>query len=171
MEDNHQFPFTAAQHKWMGVELCQLMAAQAIKWMGQGDLWPLGIFLISPVFLIPKHSPKLWQLVINQHHLNLCLAALHCKFKSLATLIWLARQGWWAITFNLAQGYHHISIHSNSHPWFSFQIRQHNSVGMPGEQQQQLPGDDPDGEADSQAPRQHWRQSLQSSVDQGLPEC
>jgi hypothetical protein len=124
VEDDRQFPFTAAQLEWMGVELCRLMAAQAVEWMGQGDLRPLGIFLISPVFLVPKHGPKLWRLVIDQRRLNLCLAALRCKFESLATLIRLAGRGWWAITFDLAQGYHHISIHSDSCPWFGFRIGQ-----------------------------------------------
>jgi hypothetical protein len=114
VEDDRQFPFTAAQLKWLGVELHRLMAALAVEWMGRGDLRPPGIVLISPVFLVPKQGPKLWRLVINLRRLNLCLAALRCKFKSLATLIQLAGQGWWAITFDLTQGYHHISIHPDS---------------------------------------------------------
>ena len=43
VEDKHQLPFTAAQLKWLRVELHWLMAAQAIEWMGQGSLWPLGL--------------------------------------------------------------------------------------------------------------------------------
>jgi len=92
--------------------------------MGQGSLWPPGIALISPVFLVPKHGPKLWRLVINQCCLNLCLMVLRCKFELLATLIWLAGQGWWTITFDLAQGYHHISIHPDSLLWFGFCVGQ-----------------------------------------------
>jgi len=49
---------------------------------------------------------------------------LRCKFELLATLIWLAGQGWWAITFYLAQGYHHISIHPDSLLWFGFCVGQ-----------------------------------------------
>jgi hypothetical protein len=60
VEDNCQLLFTANQLAWLAVELCWLKEAQAIKWMGKGALQPVGIVLVSLVFLVPKRGPKLW---------------------------------------------------------------------------------------------------------------
>ncbi len=100
--------------------------------MGKGEAQLEGITLVSLVFLVPKKGPKLWQLVIDQCCLNLVLAELHYKFGSLVTLVWLAGWGWWAITFDLAQGYHHISIHPDLLQWFGFHIDIHGGAAWWG---------------------------------------
>jgi hypothetical protein len=90
VEDNHHLPFTAAQLVWLRTKLEQLVQACAVKWMGKGETHPAGVLLVSLVFLVPKKGPKMWQLIIDQHWLNLVLAMLQCKFKSLLTLMQLA---------------------------------------------------------------------------------
>jgi hypothetical protein len=122
VEDDWQLPFMPNQLAWLAVEMGWLVEVQAIEWMGNGLVWLAGIVLICLVFLVPKKGPKLWCLVIDQCWLNLVLGEICCKFELLLTLIRLAGRGWWAITFDLAQGYHHISIHPELLKWFGFCI-------------------------------------------------
>jgi hypothetical protein len=41
---------------------------------------------------------------------NKGLAMRKCKFDGLALVAWLAGKGWWMITFDLVQGYHHVMV-------------------------------------------------------------
>jgi hypothetical protein len=120
-EDGHQFPFTPKQLAWLHVELTCLVAVGAVYFMGLGA-WPEGVWPILPVFLVPKKAPKLWWLVINQHHLNLKLLTVWCKFELIGMLACLAGWNWWGITFDLAQGYHHVAMHPSLFPYMGFQV-------------------------------------------------
>lgn len=120
-KDGHQFPFTEDQLAWLHLELAQLVVVSTMQFMGHGA-WPEGIWLISPVFLVPKKGPKLWQLVINQQQLNLVVPLVQCKFELVGTLAQLVGHNWWGITFNLAQGYHHVKMHTEACPWMGFHV-------------------------------------------------
>ncbi len=98
-EDDCHLLFTVDQLLWLAVELCWLVVAQAVKWMGNGLARPVGIICL--VFLVPKKGPTLWWLVIDQRWLNLVLAKLQCKFEMLSMLVWLAGQNWWVLWLGL----------------------------------------------------------------------
>jgi hypothetical protein len=48
-----------------------------------------------------------------------------CKFKTLKTLARLAGWGWWMVTFNLAQGYHHVLMDPNATHLLGFHVGTH----------------------------------------------
>jgi hypothetical protein len=120
-EDGCQFPFTEDQLAWLHLELAWLVVIGTVQFMGCSAR-PEGIWLISPVFLVPKKGLKLWWLVINQQQLNLAVPSVWCKFKSMGTLARLVGHNWWGITFNLAQGYHHVTMHLEVCAWMGFHV-------------------------------------------------
>jgi hypothetical protein len=52
--------------------------------------------------------------------LNCCLVDRPCKFESLKMLAHLVGRKWWMITFDLAQGYHHVLVEPESRPLMGF---------------------------------------------------
>jgi hypothetical protein len=119
-EDSCMFQFMPEQSVWLEQEISRLVQVGAIECMGRGDVRPVGVQVMAPVFLVPKKGPKRWRLVINLHHLNRCLVDRPCKFKSLKMLARLAGHKWWMITFDLAQGYHHVLVEPESRPLMGF---------------------------------------------------
>ncbi len=120
-EDARQIPMTTEQQSWLKQELARLVNCNAVEVMGSGER-PQGIRAISPVFLVPKQGLKRWRLVIDLRRVNSTLPARPCKFETLSTLARMAGKGWWCLTFDLAQGYHHIEMTPNSREWLGFKV-------------------------------------------------
>jgi hypothetical protein len=73
---------------------------------------------------VPKKGPKQWCMVHNLHNLNLSLVPCLVQFEGLTTLAHLAGANWWMITFDLAQGYHHLLMDNDTRRLLSFQVDQ-----------------------------------------------
>lgn len=72
--------------------------------------------------LVLKKGPKKWQLVINMQAINKVLVEWWCKFKGLASLSHITGKNWWMVTFDLAQGYHHMEIKKEVRALLGFQV-------------------------------------------------
>jgi Reverse transcriptase (RNA-dependent DNA polymerase) len=125
VEDGRSFPLTTSQKEWLDVEILRLLEVGAIEHLGpdQGLMnKPPGVILCAPVFLVPKKGPKKWRLVIDLRRLNEVLEDRPCKFENISTLARMAGRGWWLLTFDLAQGYHHVSMADSAKGWMAFRI-------------------------------------------------
>jgi hypothetical protein len=122
-KDSHKYRLSKEETQWLQVEVGQLECHRVVELMGEGEQ-PAGIQFISPVFLVPKKGPKQYQLVIDMHAVNKGLATRKCKFNSLASVAWLAGKGWWMITFDLAQGYHHMMVKPKTRELLGFKVGQ-----------------------------------------------
>lgn len=54
IKDRHVYWFDKEQMAWLEVELGWLLQHDTIKCMGKGNVQPLGIKFVLPVFLVPK---------------------------------------------------------------------------------------------------------------------
>jgi len=124
-EDGQTFPLTDSQREWLDLEIVRLLEVGAIEHLGsdQGLLRkPLGAVLCAPVFLVHKKGPKKWRLVIDLRRLNKVLEDRPCKYKNISTLARMAGRGWWILTLNLAQGYHHVPMADSAKGWLAFRV-------------------------------------------------
>jgi len=125
VEDGRSFPLTESQSKWLDVEIARLLEVGAIEHLGwdQGlSRKPPGAVLSAPVFLVHKKGPKKWRLVIDLRRLNSVLEDRPCKYEGIGTLARMAGRGWWMITFDLAQGYHHVLMADSAKGWMAFRV-------------------------------------------------
>lgn len=120
-EDCRSFTLTSEQTEWLRVEIQRLVAVKAIAWVGKGER-PQCIKCVSPVFLVPKTGPKKWRLVIDNRRLNAMMVDQTCKFEGIDQIIRNLGRGWWFITWDLAQGYHHVQMTKESAMWLGFQV-------------------------------------------------
>ncbi|ELR13538.1 RNAdirected DNA polymerase subfamily protein [Acanthamoeba castellanii str. Neff] len=121
-EDRRIFPATPAQQTWLLAEVERLVATGAAELMGIGPSKPAGIRYVSPVFCVPKKGPKKWRLVIDMRRINLGIAERRVRFEGLSSVARVAGRGWWMITFDLAQGYHHLLVEEESCQLLGFRV-------------------------------------------------
>jgi hypothetical protein len=112
------------QQAWVEAEVEQLQHIGMVEWMGEGSVHPEGINFVCPVMCMPKKGPKHWRMVHDLHNLNLGLVLQMVHFKGLTSLAQMAGAGWWLITFNLAQGYHHLLMEEEVRQLLGFQVGQ-----------------------------------------------
>lgn len=117
VEDGWIYSLNKEQLQWMVAEVEWRESAGTVELVGLGLA---GIHYVSPVFLVPKKGPKRWWMVINMQAVNKGLAKQMCKFKGLSAVAQMARQGWWMLTFNLAQGYHHVMVEESTQELLGF---------------------------------------------------
>lgn len=70
---------------------------------------PEELVIVSPLGVVPKKSGKL-RLILDLRYLNLFLANLHFSFEDLRVVPHLFSPQCFMFTFDLKDGYHHISI-------------------------------------------------------------
>jgi hypothetical protein len=119
------YSLQAEQQAWIKVEVEQSQHMGMVKWMGTGSKQPMGINFVCPIMCVPKKGLKHWWMVHDLHDLNCGLVLRTVHFKGLASLAWMASTGWWLISFDLAQGYHHLLMEEDAHQLLGFQVSQH----------------------------------------------
>eukprot|EP01087_Luapelamoeba_hula_P001918 TRINITY_DN1170_c0_g1_i5.p2 TRINITY_DN1170_c0_g1~~TRINITY_DN1170_c0_g1_i5.p2 ORF type:complete len:582 (-),score=-25.12 TRINITY_DN1170_c0_g1_i5:1468-3213(-) len=112
---------TEEQRGWLEQEVARLERCGAVDQLGtKRD--GLVVALSSPTFLVPKKGPKRWRLVFDLRRLNETLPFLSCKMETVSTVARLTKKGWWAISFDLSQGYFHLDISLGSRRWMGFKL-------------------------------------------------
>jgi hypothetical protein len=96
--------WTARDPAWVDAEVARLVEAGAVEAVASRPA------VVSPLLLAPKPGPKRWRLVIDMRMLNAALPARAAKAERLADLLRLAGRGWWAVTWDLEAGYHHVDV-------------------------------------------------------------
>jgi hypothetical protein len=102
---------------WMDGEVARLLSEGAILEVQKRPA------VLSPTRLVDKKGPKRFRLVVNMRGLNALLPVRHVKSEGLSALLRMARPGWWAVTFDLQDGYHHVPIHPSSRTYLGFAWR------------------------------------------------
>jgi hypothetical protein len=114
------YSLQAEQQAWIKAEVEQSQRVGVVEWMGTGSKQPMGINFVCPIMCVPKKGPKHWQMVHDLHDLNCGLVPRTVHFKGLASLAQMASARWWLISFNLAQGYHHLLMEEDAHQLLGF---------------------------------------------------
>lgn len=119
------------EEEWFERELARLIAKRAIEQVGEGVRPPSELKAISYVRLAPKKGPKKFRLVVNLRPLNRFLPIRPCRYEGLHTLLHYARPGWWMVSWDLKEGYFHVSIEPRSQSflgifwknrWFQYRV-------------------------------------------------
>lgn len=101
---------------WLRRELTRLLDNGAIRRVQREELkW------CSPVFLVPKKGPKRFRLVIDMRSLNAFLPSRTFKYEGLGAIIRMLGRGWWMASWDLRDGYHHISMAPQAQAYLGFQ--------------------------------------------------
>jgi len=117
--------WTARDPAWVDGEVARLVATGAVREVATRPQ------VVSPLLLAPKAGPKKWRLVIDMRGLNSALPQRAAKAERLADLLRLAGRGWWAVTWDLEAGYHHVDVAPASRGllgfgwrgrWFTWQV-------------------------------------------------
>lgn len=93
------------QIKWTSTEITRLCQSGALTQVNQEDLRE-----VSPIRLAPKKGPKKFRLIVNMRRLNSTLPIRHFKMEGLGTILSLAKPGFHFVTWDLKEGYFHISM-------------------------------------------------------------
>lgn len=119
------YSLQAEQQAWIEVEVEWLWRMGVVEWMGTGSEQPMGIDFVCPIMCVPKKGLKCWWMVHNLHDLNCGLVLRTVHFEGLASLAWMVSARWWLISFDLAQGYHHMLMEEDAHQLLGFKVGQH----------------------------------------------
>ena len=125
-------PLTEEQQMWVQQELQRACRVGAIEMVSQDEI-AARVKLVSPVFVVPKKGPKKYRLVHDLRGLNVAVPDRPVKMETLSTLARMAGKEWWMVTFDLAQGYHHLEMHSEAAKFlgFRFQGRMYRYMVLP----------------------------------------
>ena len=75
--------------------------------------------IVSPLMVVCSAKRKK-RLVINLKYLNQFVQKEKFHYEDVRTLLQVAKQGDWLVTFDLQSGYHHIDIHPDSQTFLGF---------------------------------------------------
>ena len=106
--------WSARDAAWVDAEVARLVATGAVEAVTSRPA------VVSPLLLAPKPGPKRWRLVIDMRALNSALPVRAAKAERLADLLRLAGRGWWAVTWDLDSGYHHVDVATSSRDLLGF---------------------------------------------------
>lgn len=120
--DPKQYILSEEQKEWMQKELNRLIKSSAIKCLGSQQERPKFLLEISPVFLVPKKGPKKWRMVIDLRRLNSILPKKNVRLEGLGGLLRTIGVGWYIITWDLKDGYHHVMMRKSAQRFLGFQI-------------------------------------------------
>jgi hypothetical protein len=101
---------------WLRKEVQRLAASGAIEEVVKRP------DVVAPIFLVPKAGPKRWRLVHDLRGLNRVLPQRAGKQEGLSTLLRLAGRGWWACSWDLEAGYHHLDVRASDRGLLGFQV-------------------------------------------------
>ena len=102
----HQTTLDAEQAGWMDVEWQRLQEEGALE-VGE-------VSFVSPLFLVAKRGPRKWRLVVDMRLLNTGLPSRKCRFEGIAVILQVVQRGWWFVTIDLPDGYHHVMMEPES---------------------------------------------------------
>ena len=81
---------------------------------------------ISRVHLVPKKvepgAPPKWRVVVDLRPTNAYCVQRGCKYETLKMLQRMARRGDWMISFDLADGYHHVPVAEDHRRYMTFAL-------------------------------------------------
>ena len=109
---------TVEDPAWLDAEVARLVAEGAVEAVAHRP------HVVSPVFLVDKPGPKRFRLVVDMRMLNLALPHRVAKQEGLADLLRLGGRGWWACSWDLENGYHHLDIRPESRDLLGFGWRE-----------------------------------------------
>lgn len=79
---------------------------------------------VSRAFVVPKTNSSGqrtgWRLVVDLRHINQHCVSMNCRYETLKTLRSYARKNDYMISWDLQDGYHHLSIHPDDRKFFTF---------------------------------------------------
>ena len=81
---------------------------------------PLGVTWFSRLKVAPKIGPKKFRLCVNMYRLNQYFPDRIFKYEGLGTVLKMVKKGWWMLSFDLASGYHQVSVREQSRRWLAF---------------------------------------------------
>lgn len=111
---------TVEEQKFLDYEIDRQLTSGA--WIEtDNDGW------VSRAFLAPKpgylpNGVKKFRLVIDLRPVNKYCGDFDLRFETLKTLQYLARPNDWAIAFDLADGYHAVSVHPEHRKYMTFRL-------------------------------------------------
>ncbi len=120
-QDRRQLPCTKDQRQWVFQELERLLLTGAIEEIHSHEL-ETKLCHLSPVFVVSKKGPKKYRLVIDLRGLNSGLRDRPIRFENLTQVGRIAGKGWWMITMDLSQGYHHVTMAPESRKYLGFRF-------------------------------------------------
>ena len=110
----HNLPSALAHSRYVTQQVITLVAAGAVVPVTASDL-----IVISPLGVVPKKNGKL-RLILDLRYLNMFLAENHFAFEDLRIVPTLFSRGDFMFTFDLKDGYHHISIAERHRRYLGF---------------------------------------------------
>ena len=111
--DNYEV-LTPEQKAFMSVEADRLVAMGA--WEDATDE-----SYVSPMFLVPKKDGG-WRLVVDLRHVNKHCEEFKCAYETLKNLRHLAREEDYMFSWDVADGFYHLSVHESERKYFTFRI-------------------------------------------------
>jgi len=120
--DPKSYDLTQEEEEWVRMEIQRLTDANAIKFLGSGPSRPEQLLCASPIFLVPKPGPKRYCLVVDMRRLNLRLEPHPFKMEGMGSVLRSTGRGWWFITIDLVEGYHHVQMSEFAQRFLGFRI-------------------------------------------------
>ena len=99
---------------WMDAEVARLLSEGAVEAVSTRPS------VVSPVFLVDKPGPKRHRLVVDMRALNRALPRRVAKQEGLTDLLRLGGRSWWACTWDLENGYHHLNVRPENRDLLGF---------------------------------------------------
>lgn len=122
---NVQHRMSHKQQEWLEEEVARLVrtgALEEVATIGSQTISPDKIAFVSPIFLVPKKGPKRWRLVVDMRRLNQHFVTPAFKLEGLGTILRMSDKGWWFVTFDLREGYFHLTIAETSRRWLGIRV-------------------------------------------------
>lgn len=100
--------------QWVTTEIERLMSVGSLEFVAESDSRPPCLWEVSPVHLVPKEGPKKYRLVFNMVRTNSGLPKETCKYETFDSVLGMLGKGWFMVTLDLLDGYHHVEIEEDS---------------------------------------------------------
>jgi len=111
-----QFTLSTQDHSTIQMEIEKLLQEGAISKVQKSEL-----FLISPVFTVPKSNGKR-RMVVDLRVLNDHMTIPHFKMESIDVAMALMEKDCFMITWDLKSGFHHMKLTLNAAKWVGFEF-------------------------------------------------
>ena len=105
---------TPEQKVFMDAEVERMVAVGAWEDTSDADY-------VSPMFLVPKKGGG-WRLVVDLRWLNEHCEERTCAYESLKAVRRLARQGDFMFSWDVEDGFYHLSVHESERKFFTFRV-------------------------------------------------
>ena len=126
-------PMSAAQRRWvLEVEAPRMFKAGAWEWSTASA----NDSHVSPHFLVAKkdwikNETQPWRFILNCVFLNTFVQERKMRYETLEDISRFFRQDDFAFSWDLQDGFHHLSIHPSDRKYFTFDLGFRNPDGSP----------------------------------------